>query len=603
MHPHFERLADALRSEATFQRAEEARLATLPLDQRILAGATWAPLQPEDEQWVGRGRVEVLVRASRGRTLHDGIDVGDRVRVAPVGAPDDGPLGRCTGRDARTAEIRLDAPLDIAPPLAVSRVFDPTTFLRYHEALEQADAHSSPLRSVLLGERHVGEPDAHGLNHPGFQALNISQHRAARIACAAAEIALIHGPPGTGKTQVIVALLQAFVTAGDRPWALADSNAATDHLVARAHHAGLDVVRVGNPARIGSEARALSLDHRVRNGPMAEALRRIDRELIALHREPARWPERKALYQERDRIEALARRAILERAQVIASTLGTLARMASELPPPDTAIVDEATQAIEPAIWTAVPWIRRLVLVGDPHQLGPVVKEPENPLNHSLLERLLATDVPMPMLEVQHRMRADIQALVHPTYPTLRAHAEVAEHRLCELDGVLETPLTGQGLLWVDTAGADFEEERDPVTLSLFNEGELRLVTQAVTDLLRSGVPAADIGVMAPYSAQVARLSAELPEVEVATVNAFQGREKEAIVCCFVRSNADRELGFVSDPRRLTVALTRARRFLLCVGDSATLSASRDFASVMDQFQDRGAWATVWEDPWAVTLT
>ena len=542
-------------------------------------------------------------RQDRGGTLHDGIDVGDLVRIGAIGAPDDGPTGRCTGRDERTAEVRIDAPLELSQPLAVTRVFDPTTFARYHRALERADAHSSPLRNVLLGERHVGEPDAHGLHDPGFERLNISQHRAARIAMAAAEIALIHGPPGTGKTEVIVALLRAFVTAGDRPWALADSNAATDHLVARAHAAGLEVVRIGNPARVGREAQRLSLDWRVRNGPMADALRRIDRELIALHREPARWQERKALYQERDRLDALARHAILEGAQVIASTLGTLAHMAPDLPRPDTAIVDEATQAIEPAIWTTVPWIRRLVVVGDPRQLGPVVKEPGNPLHHGLLDRLLASDVPMPMLDTQHRMRSDIQALVASSYPGLRAHPDVSEHRLCDLGGVLDTPLTEQGHLWVDTAGADFDEERDPITLSLFNEGEIRLVAQAVTELLRAGVQASDIGVITPYSSQVARLSAELPDVEVATVNAFQGREKEAIVCSFVRSNSDGELGFVQDPRRLTVAVTRARRFLLCVGDSGTLSASRHFATIMDQFQATGAWATVWEDPWAVTLT
>jgi ATP-dependent RNA/DNA helicase IGHMBP2 len=603
MHPHLEALADALRSEEAFQRAEQARLSALTLEERIIAGATWAPLVPEDEQWVGRGQIEVLVRAARGGTLHDGIGIGDLVQLGSIGAPNDGPVGRCVGRDERTADIRIDAPLSLASPLAASRVFDPSTFARYHKALERADAHGSPLKKLLLGDASVGEPDAHGLHDPGFERLNISQHRAARIAMAAAEIALIHGPPGTGKTEVIVALLKAFVSAGDRPWALAESNAATDHLVARAHAAGLHVVRIGNPNRIRPETLTLSLDWRVRNGPMSGALRNIERELMPLHRDPELWQERRALYQERERILSLARHAVLERAEVIASTFGTLARMGADLPRPDSAIVDEATQALEPAIWSAVPWVRRLILVGDPHQLGPVVREPNNPLSTSLLERLLASDVPMPMLATQHRMASPIQALVERVYPGLRAHPDIASHRLCDLDDVLDTELTRTNLLWVDTAGADFTEERDPVTLSLFNEGEIRIVTQAVTELLRAGVGAASIGVIAPYSCQVARLSAELPTVEVATVNAFQGREKEAIVCSFVRSNGEGELGFVHDPRRLIVAITRARRFLLCVGDSGTLASSRHFEPVMDRFQAARAWATVWEDPWAVTLT
>jgi hypothetical protein len=603
MHPHLDNLADALRAEEAFQRAEQARLGTLSLEERIIAGATWAPLVPEDEQWVGRGQIEVLLRAAQGGTLHDGIDIGDLVQLSAIGAPNDGPVGRCVGRDERTADIRLDAPLTLAPPLAVSRVFDPTTFARYHKALERADAHGSPLKKLLLGDADVGEPDAHGLHDPGFERLNISQHRAARIAMAAAEIALIHGPPGTGKTEVIIALLKAFVAAGDRPWALAESNAATDHLVTRAHAAGLCVVRIGNPHRMRPETLSLSLDWRVKNGPMSDALRNIERELMPLHRDPERWPERRALYQERERILSLARRAVLDRADVIASTFGTLARMGSDLPKPDSAIVDEATQALEPAIWTAIPWVRRLVLVGDPHQLGPVVREPGNPLGTSLLERLLASDVPMPMLDTQHRMASPIQTLVDPIYPGLKAHPDVAQQRLCELDEVIDTQLTRTNLLWVDTAGADFTEERDPVTLSLFNEGEMRIVIQAVTELLRSGVNPASIGVITPYSCQVARLTAELPTVEVATVNAFQGREKEAIVCSFVRSNPEGDLGFVHDPRRLIVAITRARRFLLCVGDSGTLASSRHFEPVMDRFQTADAWATVWEDPWAVTLT
>ena len=121
----------------------------------------------------------------------------------------------------------------------------------------------------------------------------------------------------------------------------------------------------------------------------------------------------------------------------------------------------------------------------------------------------------------------------------------------------------------------------------------------AVSSWLRDGVEASDIGVIAPYSAQVSRIRAVLPAgVEVATVNAFQGREKEAIVCSFVRSNPERELGFVADGRRLTVAVTRARRSLLCVGDATTLGAARRFGALMERFQQSDSWATVWEPPW-----
>jgi superfamily I DNA and/or RNA helicase len=156
-------------------------------------------------------------------------------------------------------------------------------------------------------------------------------------------------------------------------------------------------------------------------------------------------------------------------------------------------------------------------------------------------------------------------------------------------------------MLWVDTAGAGLDEQRDPQTRSLYNRGEVAIVVRAVGELIAAGVAPRDIGVIAPYSAQVSRLGASpaLRDVEVATVNAFQGREKDAIVCSFVRSNPDGDLGFVADRRRLVVALTRARRYLLCTGDSATLASSPDFAAAFEVFLARDAWATVWESPWS----
>ena len=120
--------------------------------------------------------------------------------------------------------------------------------------------------------------------------------------------------------------------------------------------------------------------------------------------------------------------------------------------------------------------------------------------------------------------------------------------------------------------------------------------------LVRAGLAHEDIGVIAPYSAQVARLRAALPGVEVATVNAFQGREKEAILCSFVRSNDDGKIGFVADRRRLVVSVTRAKRLLVCIGDAATLSTSSDIADLCDRIQESDGWQSVWEEPWDAAL-
>ena len=207
----------------------------------------------------------------------------------------------------------------------------------------------------------------------------------------------------------------------------------------------------------------------------------------------------------------------------------------------------------------------------------------------------------MPMLQVQRRMNAHIQALLADVYPPAWVAApEVRHHLLQDLPGVLPTVLTGRALLFVDTAGAGLQDEIDPATRSWRNVGEAALVAAVVRQLREAHVHPSLIGVITPYSAQASLLkaSADLEGVEVASVNAFQGREREVIVVSWVRSNDDGELGFVAEGRRLTVALSRARRLLVQVGDSGTLCGSVRFESMLQRLSDENAVESVWDTPW-----
>ena len=565
----------------------------MPLPDRIAAGLTWPPLRLASCD----GDRLRLRAASRG-ALHDGITPGDAVVVAPVSAPDRGLPGRCVGVEDDTAELRM-SPLPEPLPgwlegghVAVSRAIDETTMRRYQAALRAADRASSPLKDALL----EAEVDAIPARESSTGQLNAPQRRAVAAALDADPLALIHGPPGTGKTHVMVAALQALVAQGERPWALADSNAAVDALAVRADEAGLSVLRMGSPWRIGPATAHLSLHARAKQSPLAPALRVLE---VAIRRAQGR--EKRTLSAERRSLLRQIRAQLISRCDVLAATLGTMVRLAPELGPSTIAIIDEATQAIEPAVWGVVPHIARLVLIGDPHQLGPVTRQPGSLLERSLLTRLLEAGIAAPMLEVQYRMSRALGALVAPIYgPSWRPDPSVAEQRLADLPGVRATPLTEAAAIWVDTAGSGLGEVRDPVSMSLYNEGEIELIVQAAARLLDAGV--SDIGIIAPYSAQVARLRERLPDLEVATVNAFQGREKEAILCSLVRSNMDGELGFVADRRRMVVSMSRARRLLVCVGDSATLSRSPDLAGLMERIQAVGQWQSVWEPPWDAAL-
>lgn len=570
----------------------------LPPAERVVLGLTWMPLRLRALEDGRRPRV-VLHNPSG---LHDGISPGDRVRLAPIGS-DDGEPARVVDVDGGTVELDLDCdrPPDwlSAGPMRCDLVFDPTTFIRYLQVLERADARMSALRADLLPHHNrlqgvaPGGPDAWQAAFD--QALN------------AERLALIHGPPGTGKTTLIVALLQRLVAEGDRPWALADSNLAVDHLAERAAAAGLDVVRLGRPERIHKAVRRLSLDARIDAGPMADPLRRLRKDelrLRALASTSAEWFDLRRLVAERRDLEDQARRHAIEGAQVLALTLATLARLAPELPRVHTAIVDEATQAIEPAIWAPVPFVQRLILVGDPHQLGPVVTQPGNPLARPALNRLVDEGGPAPMLEVQHRMRQGLQDLVADVYgPRYRPAPGVEARRISELGVHCPELPDAAPFVWLDTAGASLDEALDPVTSSTYNRGEIELVSMVIGVLTRGGLDPKHLAVVTPYSAQVLRLRAALgPAVEVGSVNALQGREREVVICSMVRSNDQRQLGFVADRRRLTVALTRARRLLVMIGDSATLCASPDFERLLAHAQETGGWRTVWDEPWSAAL-
>lgn len=581
MHAHLASLHQALSVEQRAEADEHARLAALSEDEQVAAGFAWPPLTVTAVARRGR-RFFVSLQTDRDIVLHDGIGPGQ-----PVSA--EGMAGSCIGIDERDAELILPSRLVEGQLVRVTRRHDPITFVRYRQALERADEHASPLRAVLLGEAEPTESDIDD-DLAALEGLDDAQRAAALHALGAHPLAVVHGPPGTGKTRMLAAVLAVLAGRGERTWALADSNAAVDHLALQAAKTGLEVVRLGHLARIGSAATPLSLEARIADSHLGPALVALDRE-IARSEGAALRP----LFDERRRLRDQARALVLEGADVIAATFGTLARLGPELPPADTAVVDEATQATEPAIWTAVPHTKRLVLVGDPHQLGPVSKV-DSGLERSLLQRFVEeARIPLPMLEIQYRMATPIREQVADIYgDRYRDDPTAAAQRLDDLP-----PTT-----WLDTAGRDLHDAIDPTTRSHFNDGEAMLVAHAVAQLRERGIGPERIGVITPYSAQVARLRREpaLRDVEVATVNAFQGREKDAIAVSWVRSNEDGELGFVADGRRLTVALTRARAWLWLVGDAATLARHPRFAAIIERHEQAGSLQSAWEPPWSDVL-
>ena len=299
---------------------------------------------------------------------------------------------------------------------------------------------------------------------------------------------------------------------------------------------------------------------------------------------------------------------MLDRAPVICSTLAVPFDLLDDRWF-DWAIVDEACQATEPATW--VPMLRadRIVLAGDPFQLPPTilsVPAAEQGFSVSLLERLMQVHGASVtrMLTTQYRMHRDIMDFPSAEFYAgqLRADPSVETHQLAEIQTLEPVELFAGPTTFVDTAGAGWEEEVEPDGESRFNRCEAEWVARVVEKLLSGGCTSDQVAVIAPYAAQV-RLLRDLcpePSVEIDTVDGFQGREKDVVIITLVRSNAEGDVGFLQEIRRTNVAMTRARKKLIMIGDGATLSGHPFYQRLLEHFQSHDAWKSIWTLPEAL---
>jgi predicted DNA helicase len=454
----------------------------------------------------------------------------------------------------------------------------------------------------------------------GLPFLNPPQLAAIDFALAAKDFAIIHGPPGTGKTTTVVEFIRQAVARGDKVLACAPSNHAVDNLLEKLLAAGELPVRLGHPARIVPELRERAIDILAEKHPDARQARKVARDAFALFRQADKWtrekpqPGEKAalrkeardLLAEARKLESLAVERVLDEARVVCATLTGLDSQLLGQRRFDVVVIDEACQSTEPAAWVPLLRANKLILAGDHCQLPPTIISPEaaeRGLAISLMERLISRFGPevSRLLTVQHRMHAAIMGFSNAEFygGHLVAHESVANHRLCDLPGVDANPLTEMPVQFIDTAGASYDEELEEDTGSRRNVQEAALAVKKVAALLDAGVNAAQIGVITPYRAQVRLLRDRLghvPELEIDSVDGFQGREKEAIVVSLVRSNPEGEIGFLADTRRMNVALTRARRKLLVIGDSATLANDAFYQRLLTYFEEIGATSSVWEE-------
>ena len=625
---HFTRLARLLDLESQAEARQAAGLAArLSPAEAERSGTSLVDLTLIDEDTGLGGHVLLqFAKPARAPLPWTRLNVGSPVALsAGTGRRNDGYHGVVCELNATTIKIALGrGPEDPGDHdkwrLDLSN--DEVAASRQKTALQLARAargeRLAELRDILLGER---APQFHSLQDlvPLNSGLDATQREAVRFALSARDLALIHGPPGTGKTTAVVELIRQAVARGEKVLACAPSNMAVDNIFQRLLAAGTKAVRLGHPARVMPGLREHTLDLLVEEHADVRLARKLVKEARVLFRKASRYTrakpepgvkqaarqEAKSLLDDARRLERQAVEQILDQADVLCVT--TTGLNSDVLGPRrfDLAVIDEACQSTEPGCWIPLLWCERVVLAGDHCQLPPTVVSPEavkEGLGRSLFERCidLAGPTIARRLTVQYRMHEAIMDFSSLEFydAELTAHESVRSHLLADLDGIEPSPLTQTAIEFIDTAGASFDEELEPDGESRLNRREADLVSHKVRQLVDAGLPAADIAVIAPYSAQVRLLREQLRDegLEIDSVDGFQGREKEAVVISLVRSNTRSEIGFLGDIRRMNVAMTRARRKLILIGDTATLAAHPFYARLIEYLEGLGAYHTVWEE-------
>ncbi len=488
---------------------------------------------------------------------------------------------------------------------------------------ENPELSNSPSKVLLVQASHQN-PESSNQNLTASSNLNSSQNGALQRILTTPDVAFIHGPPGTGKTTTLVQAILHTVKIEMQVLVSTPSNAAIDLLVEKLSEQGLNVLRIGHPARVTEQTLSKTLDARIAAHPNFSELRLLRKKLEQLRGMASKYKrnfghherEQKRLLKEEvrllksdaDLLEFYIVNDLLNTAQVICSTLVGSSHPVLRGKKFKTVFIDEAAQALEPACWIPILKSERVVFAGDHCQLPPTIKSTDAVragLSKTLFEKGIEKYPDRSsMLRVQYRMHQHIMKFSSYYFykDELIAHESVRNELLRPNQSPIE---------FIDTAGCGYTEAQDPETLSRFNEEEAQLLIQLTEKLIEDIGPEEwleqnlTMGIITPYRAQVDHLH-KLAEasgileplhklITINTVDAFQGQERDVIAISFVRSNDKGEVGFLSDIRRTNVAMTRARKKLIMIGDSATLGSHPFYVELLEFLQKEEFYKSAFE--------
>lgn len=636
--PAIERLS-RLKELLKIERDEDFRLYNemflrVNLDERRKNGVTWYPIKINSEE-IGSGELlhlelERTAFLDKPHQFSSGKNVSLFSNRADEVLEITGTIKSASKNTLKLIVHSLELPdWCYEGKLGINMLFDDNSYTEMQAALDQVihAKHNrvAELRDMIEGELPISfESKREDVLIPS---LNLSQNRAVRHVLSVKDIGIIHGPPGTGKTTSLVQAIRLTLEEENQVLVCAPTNAAVDLITEKLSALGIEVLRLGHPARISDELQNSSLDGRIASSPYYKDIKNLRRNAEEYFRMAGKYKrvfgkedakQRASFYAEAKNCIKEARLLedylvdeLFKTSQVICCTPVTSTHRGLQRKRFGTLFFDEASQALEPMVWIPLLKCKRLILSGDHFQLPPVVKSLEakkGGLDKTLLDRCIGFPGATVLLNRQYRMNSVIMGFSNAYFYNneLIADEAVANHALTnEEDSTLSKTLE-----FIDTAGCSFDEEQNPETLSYCNPKEGTVLFKHLEQLLSTygALDTSDpisVGIISPYKEQQEWLKEnagafhlqheKLLSLQIKTIDGFQGEERDVIYISLVRSNEKQEIGFLGDLRRMNVAITRARKKLVVIGDSATIGAHPFYKSFLEYCDKHGLYRTAWE--------
>ena len=501
-----------------------------------------------------------------------------------------------------------------AQNLGVQLYFDETSYRLMFEALNKvinADkGRITELRSIIHGSTRPQEFRFEPLSFPW---LNRTQEEAVNKVLWAKDVAVVHGPPGTGKTTTLVEAIYETLRREDQVMVCAQSNMAVDWISEKLVDHGISVLRIGNPTRVNDKMLSFTYERRFEDHPdyhQLWSIRKAIRDIYAGKNKDEKARRRiNSLKDRAQELENRIREELFSESRVIACTLTGSANKILTGKKFSTLFIDEAAQALEAACWIAIRKADRVILAGDHQQLPPTIKSVEaakGGLERTMMQQIAETHPEcVTLLQVQYRMNEAIMKFSSEWFyrGMLQSDPSVKFRSILDLD---------HPIVWINTEGMDCNEEFVGESFGRINKPEAQLSIAQMKEYIRNIgkerflMERIDIGLISPYRAQVQYLRQLIKGdaffkpyrhlISVNTVDGFQGQERDIIIISLVRANENGEIGFLRDLRRMNVAMTRARMKLMILGDASTLTRHPFYRKLFGYIQElSGVTATLSE--------